>query len=312
METATKVRMKASDFPQEVLDLFDLFIHGDIGRREFLDRAGKFAAGTMTAAVMLELLAPEYSWAQQVQPNDTRIKAEYVTYPSTMGNATDGKMKGYLARPARAAGKLPAILVVHENRGLNPYIEDVARRFAVANFLAFAPDALTPLGGYPAATTGDAAARETAATAMFQKLNGMKTPEDFAAAVVFLKSHPESTGKVGVVGFCFGGGIANQMAVRFPDLGAAVAYYGAQPTAADAAKIKAPVMIHNGALDARITGGSPAYEAALKAAGVKYEAFTYENANHGFHNDTTPRYDKAAAETSWQRTVDFFNKNLRS
>jgi carboxymethylenebutenolidase len=294
-------RKKASDFPPEVLKLFDGYVHGALDRREFLDRAAKFAVGGFTAAAMLESLRPNYAFAQQVGKDDARIKAEYVTYPSPQGSGT---MRGYLARPANASGKLPGILVIHENRGLNPYIEDVARRFAVANFVAFAPDALTPLGGYP----GD----EEKAVKLFATLDAAKRMEDLFTAAGYLKSRPECTGKIGAVGFCFGGGIVNALAVRIPDLAAAVPFYGAQPAAADVGKIKAPLMIHYAALDDRINAGWPAYEAALKANGIKYEMYMYPGTNHGFHNDTTPRYDEAAAKLAWQRTVDFFNKNMRS
>ena len=294
-------RKKASDFPPEVLKLFDGYVHGALDRREFLDRAAKFAVGGFTAAAMLESLRPNYAFAQQVGKDDARIKAEYVSYPSPQGSGT---MRGYLARPANASGKLPGILVIHENRGLNPYIEDVARRLAVANFVAFAPDALTPLGGYP----GD----EEKAVKLFATLDAAKRMEDLFTAAGYLKSRPECTGKIGAVGFCFGGGIVNALAVRIPDLAAAVPFYGAQPAAADVGKIKAPLMIHYAALDDRINAGWPAYEAALKANGIKYEMYMYPGTNHGFHNDTTPRYDEAAAKLAWQRTVDFFNKNVRS
>jgi carboxymethylenebutenolidase len=292
-------RKKAGDFPPEVLKLFDGYVHGFIGRREFLDRAAKFAVGGFTAAAMLESLKPNYALAQQVAKDDPRIKAEYLTYPSPQGSGT---MRGYFVRPANASGELPGIVVIHENRGLNPYIEDVARRLAAENFLAFAPDALTPVGGYP----GD----DEKAAQLFSKLDPAKRTEDLMAAVTFLKSRPECNGKIGAVGFCFGGGIVNQMAVRFPDLAAAVPFYGAQPTAADAAKIKAPLLIHYAALDERIDAGWPAYEAALKASGVKYQMYMYAGANHGFHNDTTPRYDEAAAKLAWSRTIAFFKQNL--
>ena len=293
-------RKKAGDFPPEVLKLFDGYVHGTMSRREFLDGAAKFAIGGFTAAAMLESLKPNYALAQQVARNDSRMKAEYLTYPSPRGSGT---MRGYFARPANAGGKLPGVVVVHENRGLNPYIEDVARRLAVANFVAFAPDALAPVGGYP----GD----EDKARALFAKLDPGKRTEDLLAAAAYLKSRPECSGRIGAVGFCFGGGIVNTMAVRIPDLAAAVPFYGSQPAAADVAKIKAPLLIHYAALDERINAGWPAYEAALKASGVKYEMHMYPNTHHGFHNDTTPRYDEAAAKRAWQRTIDFFNKNLR-
>ena len=250
---------------------------------------------------MLESLRPNFAWAQQVPKDDARIKTEYLNYPSPQGSGT---MRGYLAKPANASGKLPGVIVIHENRGLNPYIEDVTRRLALLNFVAFAPDALTPLGGYP----GD---EETAVKA-FATLDAAKRTEDLAAGALVLKARPECTGKIGVVGFCFGGGISNMFATRFPDLGGAVPFYGVQPAAADVAKIKAPLLIHYAGLDERINAGWPAYEEALKANKVRYEAFIYPNVNHGFHNDTTPRYDEAAAKLAWQRTVDFFNKNLRA
>ncbi|MEO8442494.1 MAG: dienelactone hydrolase family protein [Betaproteobacteria bacterium] len=294
-------RKNAGDFPQEVLNLFDGYVHGRMNRREFIDRAGKYAVGGFTAAAMLESLRPNFAWAQQVPKDDARIKTEYLTYPSPQGSGT---MRGYFAKPANATGKLPGVVVIHENRGLNPYIEDVARRLALLNYVAFAPDALTPVGGYP----GD----EDKARELFAKQDAAKRMEDLATGAQFLKTRPDCTGKIGVVGFCFGGGIANAFATRFPDLGGAVPFYGVQPAAADVAKIKAPLLIHYAGLDERINAGWPAYETALKANHVKYEAFIYPNVNHGFHNDTTPRYDEAAAKLAWQRTVDFFNKNLRS
>jgi carboxymethylenebutenolidase len=293
-------RKKASDYPQELLDLFHLYVHGDIDRRAFLEGAGKFAVGGLTAVAIFESLKPNYAWAQQVPKDDKRLKTEYATVPSPQGNGT---VRGYLARPASAGGKLPGVLVVHENRGLNPYIEDVARRLAVANFLAFAPDGLTSVGGYP----GD----EEKGVAAFKQVNGAKMVEDFVAAAGWLKSNPECTGKIGVVGFCFGGGIANTLAVRLPDLAGAVPFYGRQPSAEDTAKIKAPLLIHYAGNDQGINQGWPAYEAALKAGGKSYTAYTYDGTQHGFHNDTTPRYDEAAAKLAWQRTLDFFNKNLR-
>jgi carboxymethylenebutenolidase len=293
-------RKKASDYPQELLDLFHEYQHGDISRRDFLDRAKKFAVGGVTAAAILETLKPNYAWAQQVPKDDARVKTEYDTVQSPQGN---GSIKGYFVRPATASGKLPGVLVVHENRGLNPYIEDVARRLAVANFIAFAPDGLTSVGGYP----GD----DEKGAAKFREVNGPKMMEDFVAAAGWLKSNPACTGKIGVVGFCFGGGIANQLAVRLPDLGAAVAFYGRQPNAEDTAKIHAPLMLHYAGEDKGTDAGWPAFETALKANGKKYEEFMYDGAQHGFHNDTTPRYDEAAAKLAWQRTLDFFNKNLR-
>jgi len=294
-------RRKASDFPPEVLKLFDGYVHGAIGRREFLDRAGKYAVGGFTAAAMLESLRPNYALAQQVAKDDKRIKTEYLTYPSPEGSGT---MRGYFALPAAASGKLPGVLVIHENRGLNPYIEDVTRRLAVDNFVAFAPDALTPVGGYP----GD----EEKAVQLFGQLDAAKRTEDLVAGAGFLKSRPECTGKIGAVGFCFGGTIVNTMAVRFPDLGAAVPFYGGQPSAADTAKIKAPLLIHYAELDERLDAGWPAWETALKANGVKYQMYMYPGTNHGFHNDTTPRYDEAAAKLAWTRTLAHFGKYVKS
>ena len=293
-------RKKASDFPQELLDLFNGYVHGGISRRQFLDRAQKFAVGGVTAAALFQMLKPNYAWAIQIQPDDKRIKSETVTVPSPQGN---GSIKGYLVRPANDA-KLPAVLVIHENRGLNPYIEDVARRLAVANFIAFAPDALTSLGGYPG--------NDEKGLELFGKLDRAKMTEDFLAAAKWLKARPDCTGKLGAVGFCFGGGVVNQLAVRMgPDLAAGVPFYGAQPSAADAAKIKAPINAQYGELDKRITDGWPAFDAALTEAGVPHEGHIYKGANHGFHNDTTPRYDEAAAKEAWQRTLDWFNKYLR-
>jgi carboxymethylenebutenolidase len=292
-------RKKASEFPQELLNLFDRYVHGGVSRRQFLNRAQKFAAGGVTAAALFQMLKPNYAWAVQVPPDDKRIKAETATVPSPQGY---GSIKGYLVRPANAT-KLPVVLVIHENRGLNPYIEDVARRLAVANFIAFAPDALTSVGGYP----GD----DEKGLALFGQLDRAKMAEDFFAAANWLKSRPDSTGKLGAVGFCFGGGIVNQLAVRIgPDLAAGVPFYGAQPNAADTAKIKAPINAQYGELDARITDGWPAFDAALTGAHVPHEGHIYKGANHGFHNDTTPRYDEAAAKEAWQRTLDWFNKYL--
>jgi len=294
-------RKKASDFPQELLNLFDLYVHGDINRRDFFESAKKFAVGGVTVAALFEALRPNYAWAEQVPKNYSRLKTGYETVPSPQGNGT---IKGYLARPANATGKLPAVLVVHENRGLNPYIEDVARRLAVANFMAFAPDGLTSVGGYP----GD----DEKGAADFAKVDRAKMTEDFVASAQWLRKRSDCTGKLGVVGFCYGGGIANTLAVRLgDDLAAAVPFYGAQPAAADVAKIKAAVLAHYGGLDTRINAGWPAYEEALKANKCRYQGFIYEGANHGFHNDTTPRYEEAAAKLAWQRTMDHFNKYLR-
>ncbi|HUL97573.1 MAG TPA: dienelactone hydrolase family protein [Usitatibacter sp.] len=293
-------RRKASDFPQAVLDLFDGYQHGFIGRREFLERAGKYAAGGVTAAAMLESLRPNYAWAQQVRKDDPRIKAEYVTYPSPAGSGT---VRGYLVRPAGAV-KAACIVVYHENRGLNPYIEDVARRLAAEGYVAFAPDALSPLGGY----AGD----EEAAMKMFASLDPKKRNADMMAAGPWLLARPECNGKLGAVGFCVGGSMANMLATRMPELAAAVPFYGGQPSAEDTARIKAALLIHYAGLDERLDAGWPAWEAALKASHVSYEMHLYPGANHGFHNDTTPRYDEAAAKLAWSRTLEFFRKHLRA
>lgn len=292
---------KADDFQPEVLGLFDKFVHGDITRRDFLKGAGKFViAGGLSAAGLLDALNPKFAQAQQIAPTDTRIKTSYVKFPSPDGY---GEVRGYLVQPAKAKGKLPVVLVVHENRGLNPHIEDIARRVALDDFIAFAPDALFPLGGYP----GD----EDKARELTKQLDQAKTRNDFIAAFTTLKKLPEGNGKVGVVGFCYGGGIANFLATKLPDLDASVPFYGGQPTAEDAAKIKAPLQLHYAEKDERITSAWPAYETALKAAGVQYEAYVYPGVQHGFNNDTTPRFDEAAAKLAWQRTIDFFNRHLR-
>jgi carboxymethylenebutenolidase len=292
-------RTRAADFPQELLNLFDHYVHGEISRRQFLDGAAKYAVGGLTAMAIWDSLRPNYALAEKVPKDDKRLKAEYATVSSPQGN---GSVRGYFVRPANTTEKLPGVLVIHENRGLNPYIEDVARRLGTANFLAFAPDGLTSVGGYP----GD----DEKGAELFGKVDENKMFEDFVASAAWLKSRPECTGKIGVVGFCFGGAVANKLAVRLPDLAAAVSFYGRQPSAADAAKIKAPLLLHYASLDTRITEGWPAYEKALKANHVTYAAYIYEGANHGFHNDTTPRYDDAAAKLAWQRTLDFFNKYL--
>jgi carboxymethylenebutenolidase len=293
-------RKKASDFPQEVLDLFDGYVHGRMNRREFLDRATRYAIGGFTAAAMLESLSPNFAWAQQVAKDDARIRAEYLTYTSPQGSGT---MRGYFARPATPGGRMPGVLVIHENRGLNPYIEDVARRLAVEGYVAFAPDSLTPDGGYP----GD----EDKARELFAKQDAKKRNEDLFAAAGFLKSRPECSGRIGAVGFCFGGTIVNLLAVRLPDLAAAVPFYGTQPGAADTAKIKAPLLIHYADHDDRVNAGWRPFEAALKANGVRYEMHMYAGTNHGFHNDTTPRYDEAAAKLAWSRTLAFFKEHLK-
>jgi carboxymethylenebutenolidase len=293
-------RKKATDYPQELLTIFDRYVHGEISRRSFLDAAAKYAVGGTTAMAIWESLRPNYAWAEQIAKDDPRLKTDYESVPSPQGN---GSIRGYLARPAKT-GKLPAVLVIHENRGLNPYIEDVARRLAVANFLAFAPDGLTSVGEYPR--------DDEKGAVLFTKVDENKMIQDFLASAEWLKSRPDCTGKLGAVGFCFGGRMVNTLATRLPDLSAAVPFYGTQPTAEDAAKIKAPLLLHYASLDTRITSGWPAYEQALKANHVTYTGYVYEGANHGFHNDTTPRYDEPAAKLAWQRTLDFFNKYLRS
>ncbi len=292
-------RKTAEDFDQDLLILFDAYVHGDIDRRGFLDRAAKFAVGGMTAGMLLDALSPRFAEAQQVPKDDKRLKTELAEYESPQGY---GKMRGYLARPASAAGKLAAVLVVHENRGLNPHIEDIARRVALEGFMAFAPDALFPLGGYP----GD----EDAARTLFPKLDQTKTREDFVAATQWLMRRPDSTGKVAVVGFCYGGAMANILATRVPEIAGAVPFYGTSPAPADAAKVKAPLLAHFAETDDRVNASWPPYEEALKAAKIPYQAFTYPGTQHGFNNDTTPRYNAEAAKLAWSRTIEFFKKNL--
>jgi len=294
-------RRTAQEFDQELLDLYDYYAHGQIDRRAFIDRAAKFAVGGLTAVALLEMLSPQYSFAAQVPKDDPRVHTDYLKYPSPEGS---GEMRGLFAKPAKAAGgRLPGVLVVHENRGLNPYIEDVARRVALAGFVAFAPDALYPVGGYPG--------NDDEGRALQQKLDGKKITEDFVAAARFLHAHPDCNGSIGVTGFCFGGGIANTLAWRLPEIvKAAAPYYGGQPSAENAAKIKGSLLLHYAELDTRVNAGWPAYEKALKEAKIDYEAYIYPGVNHGFHNDTTPRYDKAAAELSWDRTIAFFKKKL--
>jgi carboxymethylenebutenolidase len=294
-------RKTAQDYTPEVLKLFDQYVHGLIGRRTFLNSAAKYTVGAVTAEALLAELSPNFAMAQQVQGTDARVEASYIEIPSPQGY---GKVRGYLVKPAGAKGKLPTVLVVHENRGLNPHIEDIARRLALDNFIAFAPDALYPLGGYP----GD----EDKARELFPKLDQSKTRADFLASAAALKALPQGNGKVGVVGFCYGGGISNFLATQVSDLGAAVPFYGVQPPEEDVARIKAPLLIQYAANDERINAGWPKYEEALKKAGVRYQAFVYPGTQHGFNNDTTPRYDQAAAKLAWQRTVDFFNQQLRS
>jgi carboxymethylenebutenolidase len=293
-------RKKASEYPQELLNLFDQYVHGDIDRRAFLDGAKKYAVGGVTATAIFESLRPNYAWAEQIKKDDPRIKTEYATVPSPDGN---GSIKGYLARPA-SGGKQPGILVVHENRGLNPYIEDVARRLATENYIAFAPDGLTSVGGYP----GD----DEKGGQLFGQVNRDKMMTDFVNAAKWLKARPDCTGKIGAVGFCFGGGVANTLAVRMgPDLAAAVAFYGGPPPATDVPKIKAAMLIHHGSQDQRLVGTWPAYEEALKANHIQHEGYIYEGAQHGFHNDTTPRYDEKNAKLAWERTLAHFKKYLR-
>ena len=293
-------RKTAHDFDQELLVLFDAYVHGALDRRGFLDKAAKYAVGGVTAALLLDQLSPKFAEAQVVKPEDPRLKAQYVEYDSPAGS---GKMRGYLVQPAKAKGKLPAVLVIHENRGLNPHIEDVTRRLALDDFVAFAPDALFPLGGYPGS--------EDKARELFQKLDQAKTREDFVAAVEWLKARPEASGKVGAVGFCYGGGMVNFLATRRPDLAAGVAFYGSAATIEDVPKIKAAMVIQSAEVDERINAGWPAYEAALKAADVRYERYLYPGTQHGFNNDTTPRFDAAAAKLAWERTLAHLNKHLR-
>jgi carboxymethylenebutenolidase len=293
-------RKTAHDFDQEVLALFDAYVHGALDRRGFLDKAAKYAAGGVTAAMLLDQLSPKFLEAQVIKPEDSRIKVQALEYDSPKGN---GKMRGYLAQPAKATGKLPAVLVIHENRGLNPHIEDIARRLAVDNFVAFAPDALFPLGGYPGS--------EDKARELFPKLDQAKTREDFVTAFEWLKARPEINGKVGAVGFCDGGGMVNFLATRVPELAAGVAFYGSSPTVEDVPKIKAAMVIQSAENDERINASWPAYETALKAANVRYERHLYPGTQHGFNNDTTPRFDAPAAKLAWDRTLAHFNKYLR-
>lgn len=291
--------IRKEDIKQEVFDLYDDYAHSRIDRRDFVQKLSAYAVGGLTVPALMSFLMPDYKSTLQIKTDDPRLKSEFINYPSPKGG---GSIKGLLSKPVNAKGKLGGIVVVHENRGLNPYIEDVGRRAALAGFVSLAPDALTPLGGYPG---NDDAGRE-----MQSKRNRDEMLEDFIAAAEYLKNSPDCNGKVGVVGFCFGGWVSNMMAVRMPDLAAAVPFYGSQPSAEDVAKIKAPLLLHYAELDTRITQGWPAYEEALKKDHKSYQAYTYAGANHGFHNDTTPRYDKAAAELAWQRTIDFFKQKL--
>ena len=293
-------RKTAHDFDQELLILFDAYVHGALDRRGFLDKAARFAVGGVTAAMLLDQLSPKFAEAQVVKPDDERLTAGYAEYPSPNGS---GSMRGYFVQPKKSKGKLPGVLVIHENRGLNPHIEDITRRLALENFVAFAPDALTPMGGYPGS--------EDKAREVFQKLDQTKIREDFVTAVGWLKGRDETNGKVGAVGFCYGGGMVNFLATRVPDLKAGVAFYGSAAPLEDVPKIKAPLIIQSAEVDERINAAWPAYEAALKEAKVKYERHLYPGTQHGFNNDTTPRYDAAAAKLAWERTLAFFNKHLR-
>ena len=292
-------RLTAKDFPQELLELYDYYAHGRISKRDFLDRAAGFAVAGLTGAALLKAMSPDYALAQQVQFTDPDILAEYVTYPSPNGNGT---VRAYRVRPAKAQGRVPGVVVVHENRGLNPYLEDVARRLAKAGFVALAPDGLSSVGGYPG---NDEKGRE-----LQQQVDPAKLMNDFFAAVEFLKASELTTGRIGITGFCYGGGVANAAAVAYPELAAAVPFYGRQARAEDVARIKAPLLLHYAELDSGINAGWPAYEAALKANGTVYEAYIYPGTNHGFHNDSTPRYDEAAAKLAWDRTLAWFRKHL--
>ena len=293
-------RLSASDFDQELLILFDAYVHGDMDRRGFLQKAQRYAKVGMTAAGLLAALSPDFAAGQQIKPDDGRLKAQRVTVSTPAGY---GSIRGYLVRPASTgSAKLPAVLVVHENRGLNPHIEDIARRLALEGFMAFAPDALTPLGGYPA--------DEDKARAAFATLDQAKTTEDFVAAAQWLRARADSSGKLGAIGFCYGGGVVHTLATRLPDLTAGVVFYGNSPAPQEAAKVKAPLQVHMAGMDERINAAWPAYEAALKAAGVKYEAYRYPGTQHGFNNDTTPRYDAAAARQAWERAVSFLKSQL--
>jgi len=292
-------RMTAKDFPQELLDYYDYYAHGKISKREFLNLAGRYTVGGVTALALFNMLKPNYALAEQVKFTDPDILPEYITYPSPDGH---GEVRGYLVKPAKANGKVPAVVVVHENRGLNPYIEDVARRVAKAGYIALAPDGLSSVGGYPG--------NDEEGKVLQQKVDPTKLMNDFFAAIDFMQKHPDATGKVGITGFCYGGGVSNAAAVAWPELACAVPFYGRQAPAADVAKIKAPLLLHYAELDKNVNEGWPAYEAALKANGKVYEAWIYPGVNHGFHNDSTPRYDEPAAELAWKRTLGWFEKYL--
>ncbi len=295
-----KERRKASDFPQEILKLFDGYVHGHIQRRDFLEGAARVLGGGAAALSVLEALKPDYAWAEQVPRDDARIQQEYVTYPSPQGSGT---MRAYMAHPADVAGPVPGVLVIHENRGLNPYVEDVVRRFAAAGFVALGPDALTPLGGYPG--------NDDDGRAMQQRLDPEVMMQDWMAGFRFLRDHHSTTGRIGAVGFCYGGGVVNELAVRLPDLAAGVPFYGTAPALEDVPKIQAPLMFQLAGLDERVGAGYPAYVEALKANGKAFTLYTYEGVNHGFHNDTTPRYDEEAAHLAEERTIAFFREHLR-
>ena len=292
-------RLTAKDFPQELLDYYDYYAHGKITKREFLNLAARYAVGGVTALALFNMLKPNYALAEQVKFTDPEILPEYITYPSPNGH---GEVRGYLVKPSKASGKVPAVVVVHENRGLNPYIEDVARRVAKAGYIALAPDGLSSVGGYPG--------NDDEGKVLQQKVDPTKLMNDFFAAVEFMKKHSEATGKVGITGFCYGGGVSNAAAVAYPELDCAVPFYGRQPAAADVPKIKAPLLLHYAELDKNINEGWLTYEAALKLNNKVYEAYIYPGVNHGFHNDSTPRYDEPAAKLAWQRTLSWFEKYL--
>ena len=293
-------QIRKEDIKQEVFDLYDDYAHSRIDRRSFMKQLSVYAVGGLTLTSLMSFLMPDYKGNIQIKPDDPRLRSVYINYASPKGG---GSIKGLLSKPLKSKKKFGGIIVVHENRGLNPYIEDVSRRAALAGFIALAPDALTPLGGYPG--------NDDEGRTMQSKRNGAEMLEDFIAAYEYLKNHEDCNGKVGVVGFCFGGGICNAMAVRIPSLAASVPYYGGQAPIADVPKIKAPLQLHYASNDTRVNAGWPAYEVALKQNGKEYDAFMYENVNHGFHNDTTPRYDEAAAELAWKRTITFFKKKLK-
>ncbi|WP_445663392.1 YghX family hydrolase [Enterobacter soli] len=292
-------RLTAKDFPQELLDYYDYYAHGKINKREFLNLAARYAVGGVTALALFNMLKPNYALAEQVKFTDPDILPEYIHYPSPNGH---GEVRGYLVKPAKASGKVPAVVVVHENRGLNPYIEDVARRVAKAGYIALAPDGLSSVGGYPG--------NDEEGKVLQQKVDPTKLMNDFFAAVEFMKKHPDASGKVGITGFCYGGGVSNAAAVAYPELDCAVPFYGRQPAATDVPKIKAPLLLHYAGLDKNINEGWPTYEAALKLNNKVYEAYIYPGVNHGFHNDSTPRYDEPAAELAWKRTLSWFEKYL--